>query len=136
MADSSLVTVVDEFLSHCVARGTRVVAFLPPFAPFVYKKMQDTGKYGYMSQLYGMLLPVFEKYQGCSLYDFTDVTEMGAHNYDFEDGFHGSEIIYNGMIRQMIIRDSTLARFFVSEEEMGRLDSAYHAKNIRYHSIE
>ena len=79
-ADSTLTTVIDDFLSRCVARNIRVVGFLPPFAPLVYKTMQETGKYGYMSQLYDMLSPVFDKYEGCSLYDFTDVTDMGAHN--------------------------------------------------------
>ena len=133
--DSTLVSAVDDFLGQCVARHIKVVAFLPPFAPFVYRKMLDTGRYGYMAELYPMLLPVFEKH-GCSLYDFTDVTETGAHNYDFDDGFHGSENIYNGMIRQMVCQDSTLAPFFVSEQEIERLDSVYRSKNIRYHSIE
>lgn len=135
-ADSTLTTAIDDFLSRCVARNIRVVGFLPPFAPLVYRTMQETGKYGYMSQLYGMLSAVFDKYEGCSLYDFTDVTDMGAHNYDFDDGFHGAEIIYNNIIREMVSRDSTLARFFVSEQEMDKLDSDYRAKNIRYHSIE
>lgn len=134
-ADSTQVRVVDDFLSLCVARNIRVVAFLPPFAPFVYKRMQETGKYGYMSRLYDMLLPVFNKYEDCSLYDFTDVTDSGARNYDFDDGFHGSEIIYNRIIRQMVCQDSTLAPFFVPEQEMDRLDSVYISKNIHYHSL-
>lgn len=134
--DSTQTAVVDDFLKLCVARRIKVVAFLPPFAPLVYQKMMETGKYGYMSQLYGMLSPVFDRYESCSLYDFTDVTATGAHNYDFDDGFHGSEIIYNGMIRQMVRQDSTLAPFFVSEQEMNRLDSNYISKNIHYHSIE
>ena len=133
--DSSMVGVVDAFLDKCVARKIKVVAFLPPFAPYVYKRMQETGKYGYLSQLYDMLLPVFDRHEGCSLYDYTDVTDTGAHNYDFDDGFHGSEIIYNGMIRQMVRQDSTLAPFFVSEQEMERLDSIYISKNIHYHSL-
>jgi hypothetical protein len=133
--DSSLVVVIDEFLRLCAERQIRVVAFLPPFAPFVYQRMQETGRYGYMSQLYDMLAPVFKKYEGCRFYDFTDVTDTGAHNYDFDDGFHGSEIIYNGLIRQMVRQDSTLAPFFVPEAEMERLDSVYIAKNIRYHSL-
>ena len=134
-ADSSMFSVVGDFLNQCVARKIKVVAFLPPFAPYVYQRMKETGKYGYMSKLYDMLRPLFDQYEGCSLYDFTDVTDTGAHNYDFDDGFHGSEIIYNGMIRQMVRRDSTLAPFFVSEQEMERLDSIYISKNIRYHSL-
>ena len=134
-ADSSMVSAVDDFLNQCVARKIRVVAFLPPFAPYVYEKMMATGRYGYMSQIYDLLRPLFDRHEGCSLYDFTDVTDTGAHNYDFDDGFHGSEIIYNGMIRQVVRQDSTLAPFFVSEQEMDRLDSVYVSKNIRYHSL-
>jgi hypothetical protein len=134
-ADSAMVSVVDDFLNQCVARKIKVVAFLPPFAPYVYQRMQETGKYGYMSKLYDMLRPLFDRHEGCFLYDFTDMTDTGAHNYDFDDGFHGSEIIYNGMIRQMVRQDSTLVPFFVSEPEMDRLDSVYISKNIRYHSL-
>ena len=134
-ADSSMVSAVDDFLNQCVARKIRVVAFLPPFAPYVYEKMMATGRYGYMSQIYDLLRPLFDRHEGCSLYDFTDVTDTGAHNYDFDDGFHGSEIIYNGMIRQVVRQDSMLAPFFVTEQEMDRLDSVYVSKNIRYHSL-
>jgi hypothetical protein len=136
LPDRTQTDAIDDFLSLCAARNIKVVAFLPPFAPMVYQTMLETGNYGYMSQLYGMLRPVFEKHEGCSLYDFTDVTAMGVHNYDFDDGFHGSENIYNGMIRQMVRQDSTLVPYFVSEPEMDRLDSIYISKNIRYHSIE
>ena len=134
-ADTTQIDALEDFLRQCVARHIKVVAFLPPFAPYVYQKMMETGRYGYMSQLYDMLLPVFNEYEGCSLYDFTDVTDMGAHNYDFYDGFHGSEIIYNGIIRQLVRQDSTLAPFFVSEREMDRLDSIYISKNIRLHTL-
>ena len=134
-ADSTQIRDLEDFLSLCVARHIKVVGFLPPFAPFVYQRMQETGKYGYMSQLYKMLLPVFDKFEGCSFYDFTDVTDTGAHNYDFYDGFHGSELIYNGIIRQMVRQDSTLAPFFVPEEEMDRLDSIYISKNRRLHTL-
>lgn len=135
-ADNTQTAAIDDFLTQCAARHIRVVAFLPPFAPFVWQRMQETGRYGYMSQLYSLLSPVFDKHEGCSLYDFTDVTDTGAHNYDFDDGFHGSEIIYNGMIRRMVRQDSTLVKFFVSEQEMDRLDSFYLSKNIHYHSIQ
>lgn len=134
-ADSTQIRDLEDFLSLCVARHIKVVGFLPPFAPFVYQRMQETGKYGYMSQLYKMLLPVFDKFEGCSFYDFTDVTDTGAHNYDFYDGFHGSELIYNGIIRQIVRQDSTLAPFFVPEEEMDRLDSIYISKNRRLHTL-
>ena len=134
-ADSTQIRDLEDFLSQCVARHIKVVGFLPPFAPFVYQRMQETGKYGYMSQLYKMLLPVFDKFEGCSFYDFTDVTDTGAHNYDFYDGFHGSELIYNGIIRQIVRQDSTLAPFFVPEEEMDRLDSIYISKNRRLHTL-
>lgn len=134
-ADSTQICALEDFLSQCEARHIKVVAFLPPFAPYVYHQMQETGKYGYMSQLYGKLNPVFSKYEGCSLYDFTDLTDMGVHNYDFYDGFHGSEIIYNGIIRQLVRQDSTLAPFFVPEQELDRLDSVYNSKNRRLHTL-
>ena len=68
--------------------------------------------------------------------DYTDVTDTGAHNYDFEDGFHGTEIIYNRILRKIAAQDSILASYLVSEQEMDKLDSVYLSKNIRYHSIQ
>ena len=61
---------------------------------------------------------------------------MGVHNYDFEDGFHGAEIIYNEILRRIVAQDNTLSRYLVSEQELDRLNSVYLSKNIRYHSIE
>lgn len=135
-ADSSLAEAIDDLLSQCVARNIKVVAFLPPFAPFVSQKLQESGNYGYMSQVYGILLPVFNKFKDCTLYDFTDMRGMGVHNYDFEDGFHGAEIIYNGILRRIAAQDSAIARYVVPEAEMDRLDSIYLSKHIRYHSME
>lgn len=134
-ADSTLIDGVDRFLAVCASRGIRVAAFLPPFSPVVYQKMTETGRYGYLTQIYPMLNAVFSKYDGFRLYDFTDVTAMGVHNYDFIDGFHGSERVYNQLIRQMVLSDSTIAGFFVPIWEIEHLDSVYRARQIHYHSI-
>ena len=56
-----------------------------------------------MGQIYGILIPLFERYKNCYLYDYTDMTYMGVHNYDFIDGFHGSEIDYNIIFQDILI---------------------------------
>ena len=135
-ADDTVAEGIDSFLSTCAGRGIKVVAVMPPFAPKVYQKMVETGHYTYLSELYGLLAPVFARYKGCEIFDFTDVTSLGVHNYDFIDGFHGSERIYNQMIREIVNRDSTVASYFVPLSEIDRLDSVYASRHIRYHSID
>lgn len=134
-ADSSLSVVIDRFLTECEMRKIIVIALIPPFAPAVYKKMADTGKYTYMQEVYGIMEPCFTRHQDCYLFDFTDITAMGAHNHDFIDGFHGSEVIYNMLIRKIIKDVPHLQRFFKGEDELLRMEKSYNMRHIRYHSI-
>lgn len=134
--DNTIIDAIEDFLGQCEARSIKVVAILPPFAPKVYQRMAESGNYGYMLQIFDLLTAVFDKYSGCAIYDFTNMAGMGVHNYDFEDGFHGSEIIYNEIIRNIRTQDSCMAHYFVTCEEIDRINSLYKAKNIRYHSFE
>lgn len=136
VADTTIIDAIDDFLKLCVERNITVVAFLPPFAPLVYEFMQDTGKYDYMSQIYAILVPVFAKYNGCSLYDFTDVSSLGVKNCDFVDGFHGSELVYNRMIKEILEKETRMKDYFVDIKSIDDLDSVYIAKKIRYHSVD
>ena len=135
-ADTSNLVVIDSFLSKCTKQGITVIAILPPFAPLVCEKMDKTWHYNYMSQVYGILSPVFDNHPNCYLYDYTDMRSMGVHDYDFVDGFHGSDIIYNLIIQDIIIRNHEIENFFISKEEIDSINNQYNRQNIRFHSFE
>lgn len=86
-----------------------------------------------MNQIYGLLSPVFDKYDKCYLYDFTDMRSLGVHNYDFIDGFHGSDLIYNYIIKCIICKNKDISHYFVEPSSIDDINKQYLKRNIRYH---
>ena len=133
-ADTTIIEAMDSFLTDCVRRKVAVLAILPPFAPIVYKKMEESGKYHYMNQIIALLSACFEKYPHCFIYDYTDVASMNAQNYDFIDGFHGSEIIYNIILKDIVGKNKELEKYFASTNAIDSINSQYNSKHIRFHN--
>jgi hypothetical protein len=100
---------VIDLLEICKNRGICLIGFLPPYAPYIYDKMLDTGKYDYLNQIYPEILPIFNKY-GYELYDFSDVKYF-ADDSVFIDGFHGSDIVYHKIILEMKNQNSKISQF-------------------------
>lgn len=134
-ADTTNLATIDTFLSKCHDRGIKVIAFLPPFAPSICEKMNNSGQYNYMKQIYNILSPIFEKFDNCFIYDYTDMTSMGVHNYDFIDGFHGAENIYSLIIKDIVNHNKDVSDFFKTNDEIDTIYSLYKQQNIRYHSF-
>ena len=134
-ADSSSAEIINRFLDECEKREITVIAIIPPFAPAVIKKMTNMGNYSYMQEVFRILEPFFINHKHCYLFDYTDLTLMGVHNYDFLDGFHGSEVIYNIIIRDIISSTPSLRQYFKDENELIRIEEEYKEKKIRYHSL-
>lgn len=132
-ADTSIIEAMDSFLIDCSRRHIAVLAILPPFAPRVFQKMEISGKYHYLSQIYPILSACFAKYPHCYLYDFTDMTSMQVQDSDFLDGFHGSELIYNIIIQDIIKNNRELQRFFVSFSDIDSINNQYRLRHIHYH---
>lgn len=132
-ADSSVVSEMDVFLTECERRNISVLAIIPPFAPVVLKKMREMGKYHYLDQLFGLLAPCFSKYNHCYLYDYTDMSSMDVNNYEFIDGFHGSELTYNMILKEITAKNKHLKPYFVTEKEFGYFIKTYKSKQIRFH---
>ncbi len=135
-ADTTVIETINSFLHDCHQEGISVIAILPPFAPLVNEKMEKSGKYEYMSQIYGILCPIFDKYDNCFLYDFSDMRTLAVHNYDFIDGFHGSELIYNIIIKNIINEDKSLSEYFVDSITFDSINNYYISKNIRFHKYD
>ena len=133
MVDRTVVEAIDKFLYDCEKSRISVVAILPPFAPMINEKLNQSHKYAYMNQIYGLLSPVFDKYDKCYLYDFTDMRSLGVHNYDFIDGFHGSDLIYNLIVKYIISKNKDISYYFVEPSSIDDINNQYIKRNIRYH---
>ncbi len=87
--------VIHDILMECQKRKISLVAFLPPYAPSILRKMEETKKYYYLNQIKPALEPIFSKYN-FPLFDFTSKIKDSTplNDSSFIDGFHGSEVVY------------------------------------------
>jgi hypothetical protein len=96
-----------SFVAEAHRRGIHVAAFLPPYAPQIYDRMREMGRYGYVAKILPALEPRFHEL-GATLFDFSDVRALGLNDANFIDGFHGSERVYAAMVAEMGRRDPAL----------------------------
>ncbi|SHG57821.1 hypothetical protein SAMN04488109_0913 [Chryseolinea serpens] len=109
--DAAALDTLNSLLAFCKAQQIEVIAFLPPFAPTVFQKMKDLGKYGYLKMIYPQISPVFEKY-GYEVYDFSDAMALGSlEGEGMVDGFHGGEVVYSSILVSMIEQGSRIRAY-------------------------
>lgn len=135
-ADRSDLEEIDALLKECEEKQIPVLAIIPPFAPLVWQRIQNTGELNYMSEIYGLLNPIFKRHSHCYIYDYTDVSSLEVHNYDFIDGIHGSELVYNNILKDVLLKNSFLQQYFVDIATIDRIDSIYNSCNIKYNEFE
>lgn len=111
---------LSNFIEYCSKNHIHVVAFLPPYAHSIIEKMNQTGKYGYIEDLYKSISPIMNKYD-FKLFDFTDIESFGSSDYEAIDGFHGSEKTYLRMFIEMSKNDSILNEFSKPTTELMEL---------------
>lgn len=106
---------MEAFLTFCKGKDIMVVAFLPPYAPSVYDRMRDAGEYSYIDEIGPAVKELCDKY-GYEIYDFTDIRQLGCDDSYFIDGFHGSEVAYGMMLREMCRDNSKLGEVIDTEK--------------------
>ena len=124
-ADPSVAEAIELFLKECESRGIIVVAFIPTFAPSVCQKMQDMGKYTYLQEIEEIVTPCFKRHRYCYLYDYTDMKDMGIQDYDFTDGFHGSVLVSNAILQDILRQNQTIRRYFITGEALDSINTVY-----------
>lgn len=121
IVDSESIRILDELLAYCQRNSIQVVAYLPPYAPAVWKYMTQSEeykeKYRYLNQIYDSLYPLFEKYHYV-LFDFSDGGVVGSRDAEFIDGFHGSDKTYLRMMVEMIRKNQLMVAFFRDTTEL------------------
>jgi hypothetical protein len=76
-----------------------VIGFMPPYAPTINELMSLTGNYEYINKVTLEINSLFEQY-GFKYFDFT--TMGNTKDNDFVDGFHGDEMVYGLIAREII----------------------------------
>lgn len=98
-----------EIIDYCKSHNIRLVAFLPPYAPSVNQKMDESHNYQYIWQIMPIVAPLFEN-AGYTIADFTDCSGFSTDD-DYSDGFHGGTKVYKEIIDRIFIGDSTLTSY-------------------------
>ncbi len=138
-ADPSVAEAVELFLEACERKGITVVAFIPTFAPSICRKMHDLGQYSYIHEIAGILATCFNRYRNCYLYDYTDMKEFGIRDYDFTDGFHGSVLVSNTILQDILMQNQTIRKYFITDEALDSINTVYrrqlHVDNPRLRQL-
>ncbi|HCC20919.1 MAG TPA: hypothetical protein DEP88_06695 [Verrucomicrobiales bacterium] len=121
---------VAKFLKQCRELDIHVVAFLPPYASKVYERFnEDASAYPYVFDLHRQLEPVFEA-EGIVCMDYSDIGSLGANDFETTDGFHGSEVCYLKLLKNLAAKDTVLASFVNLEFLDHYIKNSYSARQI------
>lgn len=122
--DEDTLVQLEELLDYCRDNNIYVVAYHAPFAPSVYSKMMETGKYGYIGEIAQACEKLFSEYD-YEYYDYADVSVIGVSDKYFADGFHGSEVVYAMMVADMTERGSVLWNYVDHNKLQEMIDGKY-----------
>jgi len=90
----------NDLVSKLEHASINVVVFFPPFAHAVNNKMDSLrGKYSYVEDLKNQLY-----LNGIDFFDYTHADLIGSTDCEFLDGFHGGEITYARILKDMSIK--------------------------------
>jgi len=98
-----------QFLHECKNRNIEVIAFLPPYAPYIITKLMENGNYQYIWKIYNTLISIFNEYN-YEIYDFTDSSDLSDDSM-YIDGFHGDDKTYNNILKRMKKDGSIISRY-------------------------
>ncbi len=96
-----------EIFCRLRTRGVRVYCFIPPLAETVYSAIRDRkAAYPHLFELFNAL-----RERGIDVLDLTNPRTLGANDCEFVDGFHGGEICYLRVLRNLCDQWSQLMAY-------------------------
>lgn len=117
--DNETLEYLENFLRYCRSNDIEVIGFVPPFAPSVYNRMVESGKYGYLFEIDPVCEKLFGEY-GYEYYSYMGGAALGADDSYFIDGFHGGEVMYAYIIKDMLGHNSNI-RQYINEDKLNDL---------------
>ncbi len=97
---------IKNLLDFCKEHEIQVVGVLPPYAPSVYNRMMESGKYGYLNKLPDVLGELMQSY-GFELFDFTNMSQ--TRDDEYVDGYHGGDRVYARLTLELAEKSRILA---------------------------
>lgn len=108
--DDDTLVQLEELLSYCKSENMNVLAYQAPFAPSVIDRMNASGNYGYIEEITPVCERLFDKY-GYEYFDYVSVSGIGIDDSYFVDGFHGGEVAYAMLIKNMVEQNSIISNY-------------------------
>ena len=133
-ADKSVLNEVDSLLAYCDGHGITFVGFLPPFAPAIYDFMEEDGSYGYINEISELMRTVFSRHHAIFM-DFTDYENQYSTDSYFLDGFHGSDLVYNAMMVDILDSFPQIQKYFVPLDSIKRRNDCHLRQHVNYHDF-
>ena len=102
----------DRLLAFCKEKKIQVVGIIPPYAPSVYLRMQESGHYGYLNKIAEEMRPRMEAY-GFELFEFTYMPD--TQDAEYIDGYHGGDRVYARLTLELAKQSNILAGMIDTE---------------------
>lgn len=122
--DEDTLIQLKDFLDYCSKKGIYVIGYLAPFAPSIYDMMVNSGNYDYLSQISPACKVLFKEFD-YAYFDYSDGGILGVTDDYFVDGFHGSEVFYGMMVKDMSLQNTILYESLDNEKLSQLIDNAY-----------
>ncbi len=103
-ASHKLIKEFGDIVSKLQSKGIEVIVFFPPLAPRILRELRALD-YTYIDEIDNIFLDEKIPY-----HDFLDPAEIGlTTDCEFIDGFHGGDVLYGRIIRQIAKSNKALA---------------------------
>ena len=127
--DNDTLDQLKNLLDYCSEKKIYVIGILPPFAPAVYSKIEQSGNYNYFNGILPACQELFLIY-GFEVYDYSNGSCIKVTDDSFIDGFHGSEVVYCKIIQDMIKKSSIISNYVDLKKMNALLNNAYDGKTF------
>lgn len=122
--DEDTLRQLENLLNYCKDNDIYVIGFSAPFAPSIYDRMMNSGNYRYIDEMNPACMEIFNDY-GFEYFNYIDGESLDSTDEFFIDGFHGSEIVYAKILKDMASHNSIIAKYVDVDRIDESLNNAY-----------
>lgn len=100
-----------EILEYGKANNITIIGFTPPYDHEIWVEMMNRKKdYEYLNKIELVIKPIFEKYN-FEFYIYDDLKKLGSITCEAKDGFHGTDMAYARIIKNISQQNSKLNKY-------------------------
>jgi len=105
--DSSALAHLEAIVNLCKEKEVKLIFFFPPFAPSIWKAMQDHSQdYAYIRKISSIL-----QANGIEIHNFHDIRPLNGVDSEFLDGFHGGDIAFQRVLLKLASKEPYWAKW-------------------------